>query len=78
MRPVRGARIAVGCWKFAPARVLIVSAASFQAALERLAERLASELLIEYIVPVGSKPNDVKLGVRLVGARVRGLGVAPK
>jgi hypothetical protein len=56
----------------------IYSAASFQAALERLAERLASELLIEYIVPVGSKPNDVKLGVRLVGARVRGLGVAPK
>ena len=27
MRPVRGPRIAVGCWKFAPARVLIVSAA---------------------------------------------------
>jgi hypothetical protein len=56
----------------------IYSAASFQAALDRLAERLTSELLIEYIVPVGSKPTDVKLGVRLVGARVRGLGVAPR
>jgi len=56
----------------------IYSAASFQASLDKLAERLTSELMIEYIVPVGSKPNDVKLGVRLAGARVRGLGVAPK
>lgn len=57
---------------------IIYSAASFQSALDRLAERLTTELLVEYIVPVGSKPNDVKLGVRLVGARVRGLGVAPR
>jgi hypothetical protein len=56
----------------------IYSAASFQAALDRLADRLTSELLIEYLVPVGSKPNDVKLGVRILGAHVRGLGVAPK
>jgi hypothetical protein len=56
----------------------IYSAASFQAALDRLADRLTSELMIEYLVPVGSKPADVKLGVRIVGARVRGLGVAPK
>jgi hypothetical protein len=56
----------------------IYSAASFQSALDTLADRLSSELMIEYIVPVGSKPNDVKLGVRLAGARVRGLGVAPK
>jgi hypothetical protein len=34
--------------------------------------------MIEYLVPVGSKSNDVKLGVRIIGARVRGLGVAPK
>jgi len=58
--------------------VAIYSPASFLSALETLAGRLASELLIEYIVPVGSKPNDVKLGVHLVGARVRGLGVAPR
>jgi hypothetical protein len=57
---------------------IIYSAASFQSALDRLAERLTTEMLVEYIVPVGSKPNDVKLGVRLVGARVRGLGVAPR
>lgn len=57
---------------------VIYSAASFQSALDRLADRLAAELLIEYIVPVGSKPVDVKLGVRLAGARVRGLGVAPR
>jgi hypothetical protein len=56
----------------------IYSAASFQAALDKLAERFTTELMIEYIVPVGSKPNDVKLGVRLAGARVRGLGVAPR
>src|SRR5262249_13111884 len=40
----------------------IYSAASFQSALDGLADRLSSELMIEYIVPVGSKPNDVKLG----------------
>ena len=56
----------------------IYSGASFQSALDRLADRLTTELLIEYLVPVGSKPNDVKLGVRLVGAHVRGLGVAPR
>jgi hypothetical protein len=56
----------------------IYSAASFQAALDRLADRLAAELMIEYIVPVGSKPIDVKVGVRLAGARVHGLGVAPR
>jgi hypothetical protein len=56
----------------------IYSAASYQAALDRLADRLTNELMIEYLVPVGSKPNDVKVGVRLIGARVRGLGVAPK
>jgi len=57
---------------------VIYSAASYQAALDRLADRLNAEMLIEYLVPVGSKPNDVKLGVRIVGARVRGLGVAPR
>jgi hypothetical protein len=57
---------------------VIYCAASYQAALDRLADRLAGEMLIEYLVPVGSKPNDVKVGVRIVGARVRGLGVAPR
>jgi hypothetical protein len=57
---------------------VIYSASSYQAALDRLADRLTSEMLIEYLVPVGSKPNDVKVGVRIIGTRVRGLGVAPR
>jgi hypothetical protein len=56
----------------------VYSAASYQAALDRLVERLGSEMLIEYLVPPGSKPLDAKIGIRLAGARVRGLGVAPK
>ena len=56
----------------------IYSSGSYQAALDRLADRLSSEMLIEYLVPVGSKPNDVKIGVHLAGAKVRGLGVAPR
>jgi hypothetical protein len=56
----------------------IYTSASYQAALDRLAERLTSELMIEYIVPVGSKPVDVKVGIRLAGARVHGLGVSPR
>jgi hypothetical protein len=57
---------------------VIYSSASYQAALDRLADRLTSEMMIEYLVPVGSKPNDVKVGVRIIGAKVRGLGVAPR
>jgi hypothetical protein len=57
---------------------VIYSAASYQAALDRLADRLTGEMMIEYLVPVGSKPNDVKVGVRIIGARGRGLGVAPR
>jgi hypothetical protein len=56
----------------------IYSAASYQPALDRLADRLTTELMIEYIVPVGSKASDVKVGVRIPGARVLGLGVAPR
>jgi hypothetical protein len=56
----------------------IYSAASYQAALDRLADRLTTEMMVEYLVPPGSKPIDVKVGVRIPGARVRGLGVAPR
>jgi hypothetical protein len=55
--------------------VTIYTAASYQAALDQIAARMASELLIEYLVPNESKATDVKVGVRLPGARVRGLGV---
>ena len=57
---------------------VIYSASSYQAALDRLADRLTAEMLIEYLVPVGSTPSDIKVGVRIIGARVRGLGVAPR
>jgi hypothetical protein len=54
----------------------IYATASYQAALDRLANRLAPELMLEYVVPVGSTSgNDVQLGVRIPGARVLGLGV---
>jgi len=56
----------------------IYASASFQPAFDRLLARLTTELLVEYIVPVGSKPVDVKIGVRQPGSRVRGLGVAPR
>jgi len=56
----------------------IYSAASYQSALDRLSDRLSTEMMVEYLVPNGSKPIDVKVGVRIPGARVRGLGVAPR
>jgi len=56
----------------------VYSPTSYQPALDRLVERLGSEMLIEYLVPPGSKPLDARIGIRLPGARVRGLGVAPK
>jgi len=56
----------------------IYSAASYQAALEQLANRFATELMVEYLVPNASRATDVKVGVRIPGAHVRGLGVAPR
>jgi hypothetical protein len=54
----------------------IYAAASYQVALDRLADRLSPELMVEYVVPVGSSSgNDVSLGVRIPGARVNGRGV---
>jgi hypothetical protein len=54
----------------------IYSAASYQVALDRLADRLSAEMMIQYIVPKGAPgASDVKVGVRLPGARVHGLGV---
>jgi hypothetical protein len=54
----------------------IYSSDSYQVALDHLADRLAAEMMIEYVVPAGTTPTaDVKLGVRLPGARVHGLGV---
>jgi len=56
----------------------IYTAASYRAALDRLADRLATEIMIEYLVPERSKASDVKIGVRIPGAQVRGFGVGPR
>jgi hypothetical protein len=55
----------------------IFSAVSYQAALDQLAGRLLSEMMIEFIEPEGAvASDDVKVGVRVPGARVTGLGVS--
>ncbi len=54
----------------------IFSAASYNVALDRLADRLAAEMMVEFVVPGGSKPGDVRIGVRRPGTRVVGLGVS--
>jgi hypothetical protein len=53
----------------------IFSPASYAIALERIADRMATELMIQYVAPAGSTAGDVKVGTRLIGARVMGLGV---
>lgn len=54
----------------------IFSPASFQAALDHLADQMAAEMMIDYIVPGNAAPTqDVTVGIRLPGARVVGMGV---
>jgi hypothetical protein len=53
----------------------IFSTASYDIALDRLADRLAIEMMVQYIVPPGPRAGDVQVGVRKPGARVIGLGV---
>lgn len=56
----------------------IYTTASYQIALDRLADRLAPELLVDYVVPVGSSHgNDVSVGVRIPGSRVEARGLTP-
>ena len=44
---------------------------AYQLAFDRFANQLAGELILEYIVPAGSsKGSDVRLGVRLAGAKI--------
>ena len=55
----------------------IYSGASSSVALDRLADRFATEMMIEYVVP-GAEPltGDVRVGVKIPGARATGLGVS--
>jgi hypothetical protein len=52
----------------------IFSPASYAIALDRIADRMAAELMIEFVAPAGSAPGDIKIGSRLPGTRVIGLG----
>lgn len=55
----------------------IYSSVSYAIALDRLADRLATEMMIEYEVPGGAPAaGDVRVGVRIPGARATGLGVS--
>jgi hypothetical protein len=56
---------------------VVYSSASYSVALDRLADRLATEMMIEYLVPGGTPPEgDVRVGVKIPGARATGLGVS--
>jgi hypothetical protein len=49
----------------------------YQPAMDRLANQLATELMVEYLVPAGPfNGGDVKLGVRISGAKVSSWGIA--
>ena len=54
----------------------VFSPASFEVALDRLADRLSSEMMVGYLVPPDGRGGDVRVGVRRPGARVLGLGVS--
>jgi hypothetical protein len=53
----------------------IFTSASYGTALDRLADKLSAELMIQYLVPAGEQGGDVQVGVRRPGSRVVGLGV---
>ncbi len=55
----------------------VFSAPSYSVALDRLTERLATEVMVEYLVPSRTLPlpEYVQVGVRVPDARVRGLAV---
>jgi hypothetical protein len=55
----------------------VFSAASYSVALDRLADRLATEMMIQYLIPPEAPSTAyVRVGVKTLGARVRGLGVS--
>lgn len=54
----------------------IYTPASYAVALDRLADRLATEIMIDYLVPGGSVAREARVGVKIPGARVTALGVS--
>ncbi len=56
----------------------IFSPVSFDPAVDRVADRLLAEMMVEFLEPPGAEPaDDVRVGVRRPGARAKGLGVTP-
>lgn len=55
----------------------VFSPASYSVALDRLADRLSAEMMIEFLVPEGAAAGEIRVGVRRPGARVVGMGVSP-
>jgi hypothetical protein len=54
----------------------IYSPDSYAIALDHLADQMASEMMIEFLVPPGAPPSsDATVGVRAPGAVVKGLGI---
>jgi hypothetical protein len=55
----------------------IFAPASFTVALDRLADQMAGEMMVDYLVPAGdvTPQADVTVGVRQPGLHVKGLGV---
>jgi hypothetical protein len=57
--------------------VTINSPDLYQAAMNRLADQLATELMVEYLVPADSvSGTDVRLGLRLSGAKITSWSIA--
>lgn len=54
----------------------IYTAVSYGIALDRLADQLSSEIMIDYLVPHGSSGENARVGVRVPGAHVRALRVS--
>jgi hypothetical protein len=57
--------------------ITIYSTASYPVALDRLADRLSTEVMVQFLVPPGAPVDgEVRAGVRIPGAKVTGLGVS--
>lgn len=54
----------------------IYNTVSFPIALQRLADQLSTEMMVDYLIPAGAQSRDPRVGIRVPGARVRGLGVS--
>lgn len=53
----------------------VFSSASFNMAVDRLADRLSAEMMVSYLVPPTAEAGEVRVGVKRPGARVVGVGV---